>query len=59
MAVIFHNDRYEVPQRKERLHLFGDIESDALILGNWYHICIKKLCCRVDDGIWLEEGEKK
>lgn len=42
---------------KERcLHLFGDIGSDAPILGSWYHVHIEKLYHRVDDGIWPEEG---
>lgn len=46
-------------QQKENLHLFGDIRSDAPVLGSWYHIYIEKLYRRVDDDIWPEEGEKK
>lgn len=46
------------PQRKECLHLFGDIRSDAPVLGSWYQIYIEKLYRRVDDDIWPEVGEK-
>lgn len=59
MAIIFHNDHYEVSKGKNVFIFLETLSLMLLFLAAGIIFAMKKLYCGVDDGIWLEEGEKK